>query len=53
MNGEGNNAAPYGSVVKYNRSRSQFELNLPEEEEDSDHKEYALVHKKFQPGQGV
>jgi hypothetical protein len=50
MNGEGNNAAPYGSVVKYNRSRSQFELNLPEEEEDSDHKEYALVHKKFNLG---
>lgn len=42
--------APYGSVVKYNRSRSQFELRLPEDEEDSDHKEYALVHRKFNLG---
>jgi len=42
--------APYGSVVKYNRSRSQFELRLPDEEEDSDHKEFALIHRKFNLG---
>lgn len=42
--------APYGSIVKYNRSRSQFELRLPDEDEDEDHKEYALVHRKFNLG---
>ncbi len=42
--------APYGSVVKYNRSRSQFELRLPDDEDDSDHKEYALIHRKFNLG---
>jgi len=42
--------APYGSVVKYNRSRSQFELRLPDEEDDLDHKEFALLHRKFNLG---
>ena len=41
---------PYGSVVKYNRSRSQFELRLPDDEEDKDDKEYALIHRKFNLG---
>ena len=42
--------APYGSIVKFNRSRSQFELRLPDDEEDRDHKEYALIHRKFNLG---
>ena len=42
--------APYGSIVKYNRSRSQFELRLPTEDEDNDHKEFALIHRKFNLG---
>lgn len=42
--------APYGSVVKYNRSRSQFELRLPDDEDDLDDKNYALVHRKFNLG---
>lgn len=41
--------SPYGSVVKYNRSRSQFELRL-DEGEDDDHKEYVLLHKKYNLG---
>ncbi len=45
-----NNDAPYGTVVKYNRSRSQFELKLADDYDDADHKEYALVHKKFNLG---
>ena len=50
MNGDDSNAAPYGSVVKYNRSRSQFELQLGEEFINADEKKYALVHKKFNLG---
>ena len=50
MNGDDNNVAPYGSVVKYNRSRSQFELQLGEEFINADEKKYALVHKKFNLG---
>jgi hypothetical protein len=42
--------APYGSVVKYNRSRSQFELRLPDDSDDSDIKEYGLIHRKFNLG---
>ena len=42
--------APYGSVVKYNRSRSQFELRSSDESDDSDYKELALVHRKFNLG---
>jgi len=40
--------APFGSVSKFNRSRAQYELKS--DEDDSDHKEYALVSKKFNPG---
>ena len=50
MNGDNSNEAPYGSVVKYNRSRSQFELKLGDEFINSDEKKYALVHKKFNLG---
>lgn len=42
--------SPYGSIVKYNRARSQFELKLPDDEDDSDTKKYVLVHKKFNLG---
>lgn len=42
--------APFGSIVKYNRSRSQFELKMDDEFEDSDHKEYSLIHRKFNLG---
>lgn len=48
--GDTDNLAAFGSIVKYNRSRSQWELKLPDEEDDNDHKEYALVHKKFNLG---
>jgi hypothetical protein len=51
-NGDSNNVAPYGSVVKYNRSRSQFELRL-DDGEDDDHKEYVLLHKKFNLGKKI
>jgi 5S rRNA maturation endonuclease (ribonuclease M5) len=50
MTSEKGSEAPYGSVVKYNRSRSQFELRLPDEDENSDHKEFALVHRKYNLG---
>lgn len=50
MGSDNTSDAPYGSVVKYNRSRSQFELKLADEMDDADHKEYALVHKKFNLG---
>lgn len=40
---------PYGSVVKYNRSRSQFELKHAQEAGD-DFMELSLVHKKFNLG---
>jgi hypothetical protein len=42
--------APFGSIVKYNRSRSQFELRLDDSMDESDHKEYVLVHRKFNLG---
>jgi 5S rRNA maturation endonuclease (ribonuclease M5) len=50
MSNEKGAEAPYGSVVKYNRSRSQFELRLPDEDENNDHKEFALVHRKYNLG---
>lgn len=40
---------PYGSVVKYNRSRSQYELRQTQDI-DADYIELALVHKKFNLG---
>lgn len=40
---------PYGSVVKYNRSRSQFEFRK-QQDVDTDYIEVALVHKKFNLG---
>ena len=46
MNGDNGTIAPYGSVVKYNRSRSQYELKMDETFDDNEHKEYVLVHKK-------
>jgi hypothetical protein len=49
MKDSDDNVAPYGTIVKYNRSRSQFELRL-DEGDDDDHKEYALIHKKFNLG---
>jgi len=42
----GNNTTPYGSIVKYNRCRSLFELKMDDSFIDSDKKEFALVHKK-------
>jgi len=42
----GNNTTPYGSIVKYNRVRSLFELKMDDSFADSDHKEYALIHRK-------
>ena len=45
LNG-GNNTTPYGSIVKYNRVRSLFELKMDDSFADSDHKEYALIHRK-------
>jgi len=39
-------SSPYGSVVKTNRSRSQYEVRMDDGYEDTDHKEFALVHKK-------
>lgn len=50
MNSDNTTDAPYGSVVKYNRSRSQFELKLADDMDDADVKEYALIHKKFNLG---
>lgn len=43
------NIAPYGSVVKYNRSRSQFEVKQQQEAGD-DYMELALIHRKFNLG---
>lgn len=42
-------SSPYGSVVKYNRARSLYELRSQQEVE-SDHMELALVHHKFNLG---
>ena len=50
MANENSVEAPYGSIVKYNRSRSQFELRLPDEADNNDHKEYAMLHRKFNLG---
>lgn len=49
-NSDSTGANMYGSVVKYNRSRSQFELKMDDSFADSDHKEYVLIHKKFNLG---
>lgn len=43
------NAGPYGSVVKYNRSRSQFELKQQQEPGDN-FIQVALRHQKFNLG---
>ncbi len=53
MNLNSGTETPYGSVVKYNRSRSQFELRLPDEDDNLDHKEYALVHRKYNLGKKI
>jgi len=42
-------SAPYGSVVKFNRSRSQFELKHTQEAGD-DFIDLCLVHRKFNLG---
>lgn len=52
MSESNGNSAPYGSVVKYNRSRSQFELKAASEPGEN-HIEYALVHKKFNLGRKI
>ena len=39
-------ATPWGTIVKYNRSRAQYELKMDDSFEDSDHKEYVLVNTK-------
>jgi hypothetical protein len=52
MNSENGAEAPYGSVVKYNRSRSQFELRSSDEDE-TNHRELALVHRKFNLGRKI
>lgn len=49
MGGDMATATPYGSVVKYNRSRSQYELKQTQEPE-ADYIEMALLHKKFNLG---
>lgn len=41
--------SPYGSVVKYNRARSIFELRA-QQDTDSDRLELALVHQKYNLG---
>lgn len=41
--------AAFGSVVKYNRARSQYELRS-QQETDSDHLEFALIHQKYNLG---
>ena len=46
MSGDSGIGTPYGSVVKYNRSRSQYELKMDDSFEDSEHKEYVFIHKK-------
>ena len=45
MNGGTETVSPYGSVVKYNRSRCQFELKV-EQEPDSNTLIWALIQKK-------
>jgi hypothetical protein len=50
MTSENGVEAPYGSVVKFNRSRSQFELRLDESMDDQDKKDYVLIHRKFNLG---
>jgi hypothetical protein len=46
---DSDSVGPYGSVVKYNRSRSQFELKKSQTAGD-DFMELALVHKKHNEG---
>jgi AAA domain len=46
MAGLDSTATPYGTIVKYNRSRAQFELKMDDSFENSDHKEYVLVNTK-------
>ncbi len=47
--GESEAVGPYGSVVKYNRSRAQFEL-IKQQNSDEDHVELALKHRKNNEG---
>ena len=42
-------ATPYGSVVKYNRARSHYELKATQDA-DSDHLELAFIHQKYNLG---
>ena len=42
-------ATPYGSVVKYNRARSHYELKSTQEA-DSNHLELAFIHQKYNLG---
>ncbi len=49
MTDSGNTTGPYGSVVKFNRSRSQFEIKKSQTAGD-DFMELALVHKKHNEG---
>jgi len=47
--GTSESAGPYGSVVKYNRSRSQFEIKKSQNAGD-DFMELSLIHKKHNEG---
>jgi len=47
--GDSDSLGPYGSVVKFNRSRSQFELKKSQAAGD-DYLELALVHRKHNEG---
>jgi RecA-family ATPase len=42
-------SSPYGSIVKYNRAKSIYELRSVQDT-DSDHLEFALIHQKFNLG---
>jgi hypothetical protein len=46
---EGESVGPYGSVVKYNRSRQQFELKK-HQTKGQDYIELDLIHRKFNEG---
>jgi hypothetical protein len=45
----GGTGTAYGTVVKYNRARSQYELRSQQDSE-SDHLEFSLVHQKYNLG---
>ena len=49
MKSQDGSNSPYGSVVKYNRARSIYEIRTHQEAE-SDHMELALIHQKFNLG---